>query len=93
MAKTKIIFIGPANDRATVEKIQRMMQNNSINVSGYFKLYELPVLLKKLKLFISVDTDPLCIANAAGVLVIDKGGIGNNFKKSPPKKYLMPPLL
>ncbi len=67
----KIIFIGSADDRSRIEKVQKMMQNTSINTSGRFKLSELPALLKKLKLFISVDTGPLYIADTLGVPVVD----------------------
>jgi lipopolysaccharide heptosyltransferase II len=67
----KIIFIGSADDRSSVEGVKKMMQNNSVNACGLFKLSELPALLKKLKLFISVDTGPLYLADALGVLVVD----------------------
>lgn len=70
----KIIFIGSADDRTLVEKIQKMMQNNSVNAAGFFKLSELPALLKKLKLFISVDTGPLYMADTLGVPVVDIAG-------------------
>ena len=50
------------------------MRNNSVNGSGFFRLHELPALLKKMKLFISVDSGPLYIANALGVPVVDIGG-------------------
>lgn len=70
----KIIFIGSVDDKLLVEKIQRMMQNNSVNSCGIFNLAELPALLKKLKLFISVDTGPLYIADIVGVPVVDIAG-------------------
>mgnify|MGYP001563404032 CR=1 FL=1 len=67
----KIIFIGSADDRILVEGVQKMMHNNSVNACGLFGLSEVPALLKRLKLFISVDTGPLYIADAVGVPVVD----------------------
>ena len=70
----KIIFIGSPADRLPIEKVQKMMQNTSISAAGHFILSELPALLQKLKLFISVDTGPLYMADAAGVPVVDIAG-------------------
>jgi len=67
----KIIFVGSADDRPKIEKVQKMMQESSVNAAGFFKLYELPALLQKLELFISVDNGPLHMADAVGVLVVD----------------------
>lgn len=81
--KARIIFIGSADDRAAVAKVQKMMQSTSINSCGYFKLYELAALLKNLKLFISVDTGPLYIANALGTPVIVVSGPCDAREQSP----------
>ncbi len=70
----KIIFTGSADDSIQIEKVRKIMRNNSVNGSGFFRLHELPALLKKMKLFISVDSGPLYIANALGVPVVDIGG-------------------
>lgn len=70
----KIVFTGSADDGKQIESIQKMMRNNSINGSGYFKLYEAPALLKRIKLFISVDSGPLYIADALRVPVVNIGG-------------------
>ncbi len=67
----RIIFTGSADVRDKIANIQKMMQNNSINSAGYFKLHELPAFLKKLKLFISVDAGPVYIADAVGTPVVD----------------------
>ena len=72
--KAKIIFTGSTDDVAQIERTQKMMRNNSVNSSGFFKLYELPALLKRMKLFISVDSGPLYMANSLGVPVVDIGG-------------------
>lgn len=79
----KIIFTGSADDRPTVEKVQKMMQNKSITAAGFFQLYELPALLKNLKLFISVDSGPLYMANALGTPVVDIGGTGDIREQAP----------
>ena len=63
----KVVFIGSSDNKTLIEKIMRMMQNKSVDASGFFKLNELPALLQKLKLFISVDSGPLHIADAAGI--------------------------
>lgn len=70
----KIIFIGSADDYFRVKEVRKMMQNNSLNACGIFTLSELPALLKKLKLFISVDNGPLHMADALGVPVVDIAG-------------------
>lgn len=70
----KIIFTGSPDDSAQIEKARKIMRNISVNASGFFKLYELPALLEKMKLFISVDSGPLYMANALDVPVVDIGG-------------------
>ena len=50
------------------------MQNISISAAGRFELHELPALLQKLKLFISVDSGPLCMAAALDIPVVDIAG-------------------
>jgi len=67
----KIIFIGGAGDQKVIEEIQKMMKNNAICAAGLFRLNELAALFKKMKLFISVDSGPLYIADAVGTPVID----------------------
>lgn len=69
--KAKIIFTGSPDNQPEVEKVQKMMYGESINSAGYFKLHELPALLKNLKLFISVDSGPVFIADALDIPVID----------------------
>ena len=82
-ARAKIIFTGSADDRPMVEKVQQTMQNKSVTAAGFFKLYELPALLKNFKLFISVDSGPLYIANALNVPVVDIGGSGDIQEQAP----------
>jgi len=67
----KVIFIGSAGDAAKNEKTQKLMRNHSVNAAGKFSLSELSAFLKKLKLFISMDTGPIYMANAVGVPVVN----------------------
>jgi len=68
--KAKIIFIGTLNDKIILDSIKNNMINRAV-VADNFKLNELAAFLKKLKLFISVDTGPLYIAHAVGIPVVD----------------------
>lgn len=79
----KIIFVGGPNDSPTIKKVQKMMQSASIDSAGYFTLAEFPAFLKKINLFISLDTGPLYIANAVLTPVIDIGGC-LDFKEQAP---------
>ena len=67
----KIIFIGGADDQKVIGEIQKTMKNNAVCAAGLFKLNELAALFKKMKLFISVDSGPLYIADAVATPVID----------------------
>jgi len=69
--KAKIIFTGTSDNQSAIEEVQKMMQNDSINSAGRFELHELPALLKKLKLFINVDSGSLYVADAVGTPVVD----------------------
>lgn len=79
----KIIFIGAQSDFAKNEQVREMMKNNSINSAGCFKLRDFPAFMKNLKLFISMDTGPIYIANALGVPVVDIVGADDMNEQSP----------
>ena len=81
--RAKIIFVGSADERSRVEEVQKMMQYDSINSCGNFKLHELPALFKKLKLFISGDVGPLYIADAVDIPVVVIVGPNNMAEQSP----------
>ena len=81
--KAKIIFIGGPADSPLIKQTQKMMRNNSLNAANNFKLYESAALLKKLKLFISVDTGPLYIANTVGTPVVVISGPCGMREQSP----------
>ena len=88
----KIIFVGGPNDEIPIKKVQDMMSGSSINSAGYFTLSELPALLKKISLFISLDTGPLYMANAVDTPVIDIGGCLDFREQAPtgPKSRILP---
>lgn len=67
----KVIFLGSTLDKDLAEKAKGVMKHNAIDSSGFFSLKELPALISLFKIFISVDTGPLYIANALGVPVVD----------------------
>jgi len=71
--KARVIFTGSERDKITIKKVQFLMKNKSLRVTK-FKLIELISLLKRMSLFIGVDTGPLYIANALEVPVIDIAG-------------------
>lgn len=67
----KVIFLGSASDKNLIKKAEGVMKCKAIDSSGIFSLKELPSLISLFKIFISVDTGPLYIANALGVPVVD----------------------
>lgn len=72
--RAKIIFIGGPSDKAMINAVREKIGSPTVDGSGYFNLKELPALLQKLKLLISVDTGPLYIASACGTPVVDIAG-------------------
>lgn len=90
----KVIFIGSKNDEAAIEKIQSLMNNQTLKATE-FNLIELAGLLERLSLFISVDTGPLYMADALGIPVIDIVGPHDVKSQSPSGNFIivqkMPP--
>ncbi|MBI2624434.1 glycosyltransferase family 9 protein [Candidatus Parcubacteria bacterium] len=72
----KIVWIGSAGDAAAIAVAERAMRHKdkAVSAAGAFALGDLSALLKRLSLFISVDTGPLYMADAVGVPVIDIAG-------------------
>lgn len=81
--KAKVIFIGSERDFAKNEQVRKMMIHDSLNTAGAFTLEELPAFLSNFKLFISMDTGPIYIANALGVPVVDIVGADDMREQSP----------
>lgn len=99
----KIIIIGGPNDQAEVGEMIKNMGNKIIflNAQGALNIDELKAMISKLKIFISVDTGPIYIAEAFGVPTIDIVGpmdereqppIGERHKIVKSKNRLKPEL-
>lgn len=70
----KIIFLGGKNDSARIDNILAKANNGNFFKAVDFSLEDLPALIKKLKLYIAVDTGPIYIAHALGIPLIDITG-------------------
>lgn len=79
----KIIFIGSKNERSRIVQTQSLMKNQAIDSSSYFVLRELAALMKNFKLFISVDSGPVYIAEAMRVPIVDIMGPSDYQEQSP----------
>jgi lipopolysaccharide heptosyltransferase II len=65
--KAKVIICGSQQDLKLADEICRQMQERMIVACGTLNLKQFGALSKRLDLFISADSGPLHIANAAGV--------------------------
>ncbi len=72
--KTQIIFIGSEAEKAVTADIQKLIKGDTINSCGQFSLEQLPAALKRLNLFIAVDTGTIYMAAALGVPVVNIAG-------------------
>ncbi len=70
----KVILTGGVGDREIIDEVKSQMKTRPIDTCGEFSLEELSVLLKKLSLFISVDSGPVYMAVAAGIPIINIAG-------------------
>lgn len=86
-----VFLIGGENNRNDVEEvISKIGSGNKIfNAVGLFKISEIGVFLKRLDLFISIDTGPLYIADAVGVPTIDIIGPSDPKTQSPVGKTII----
>ena len=64
--KAKVVITGSSNDVTLASHIKEKMKENPIIACGVFNLKQLGALCKRADLFITADTGPLHIANAAG---------------------------
>lgn len=67
----KIIFIGGPGDGARIKKI---LTNQNFFEASDFSLENLPSLIKRLSVFIAVDTGPIYIAHALKIPLVDITG-------------------
>jgi heptosyltransferase-1 len=65
-----VVFTGSPDDRAVMERIRGMMQQNAVNWAGETTLRELAALASLADLFITTDTGPMHLAAAAGARVV-----------------------
>lgn len=68
----KIVFVDAPADEPKIEHvISAMREKRNISIATNFTLEELPSLIKRLSLFIAVDTGTVYIAHALGVPLVD----------------------
>lgn len=82
--QAKIIFTGALGDENAIKNIQNMMKNKSVNSAGFFALDEVPALMKKMKLFVSVESGGIFIADAMETPAVVIVGLSDiNMKEQP----------
>ena len=79
----KVVFTGSPQESLLISQIQSRMTQKSIDSSQSFSLAEVPALFKYFKIFISVDTGSMYIANAMGVPVVDIAGPIDIYEQPP----------
>lgn len=67
----KIIFVGGPGDDKIISSVQSKMNQQSVSASNQLNLLETAALMKYLRLFVSVDTGPLYLANTMEVPIVD----------------------
>ncbi len=67
----KIILIGSKNDKSRIEAVEGALPSGVALSATDFTLEELPSLIKRLDLYIGVDTGPIYIAEALGTPLVD----------------------
>jgi len=91
----KISFIGGAADRVRIMRLLNGMREDVFIPATLFSIEELPSFMKRLALFIAVDTGPIYIAHALKIPLIDIIGPVDP-KEQPPNDELsvqvLPPL-
>ncbi|MBT4208237.1 glycosyltransferase family 9 protein [Candidatus Woesearchaeota archaeon] len=71
--QAKIVLFGGVDDKEEIQEVIRNIKNpeSVVNTQGRFSIDELKACISKLKLFVSVDTGPIYIAEAFNVPTID----------------------
>lgn len=80
----KIIFIGGSRDQERIAKLMEKLGDGRdyINAAG-LALEDLPALMSRFSVFVSVDTGPIHIAEALGIPLIDILGPVNDIELTP----------
>ncbi len=90
-----IVWVGSADDRSFIGEAKAAMRREEATIvsAGEFTLAEVSALLKRLQLFIAVDTGPVYIADAMGVPVIDIAGPHDIRSQTPVGRFawILPP--
>ncbi|MBI4114578.1 MAG: glycosyltransferase family 9 protein [Candidatus Niyogibacteria bacterium] len=88
IAKTynaKILFLGTRRDEGRIDALRNSLGDDSVFLKEIdSSLEELPSLIKKLSLYIAVDTGPIYIAHALGIPLVDIIGPVDS-KEQPPE--------
>src|SRR3989338_3582730 len=90
--KVKIIIIGTKSDKDEVEEMVNNIDKNTkvINTFDLFCIDELKAVISKLNLFISVESDPVFIAEVFNVPIVNLVGPVDDNNQSPKgKKFLI----
>jgi ADP-heptose:LPS heptosyltransferase len=104
---SRIVIIGSRSekDKTELAKFSALVKNKPIAINEYFNLRELPALISKLKIFVSMDTGPFYIAETLGVPAVnitgpfdireqiilhDKIEVVKDEKSCPPVMHLFP---
>lgn len=78
-----VVCIGSKNDRDRIEYLVSKINNPKFTAETNWTLEELPSLIKKLSLYIAVDTGPIYIAHALNVPLIDIVGPCDGLEQPP----------
>lgn len=86
-----ILLIGSFQDKNFAEVIKSSVNNKDriINTAGLFNLKELPALIKRLSLFIGVDTGITYMADALNIPIINIAGPSNMQDQRPTGKNVI----
>ena len=85
----KILLVGSSADRDRSAALVAVVKHREamVDAAGKFKLLEQAAVLKLCRLFVSVDTGPLYIADAMGVPVVDIAGPADCVTQHPIGRY------
>ena len=84
--KGKIIFLGIKKDESRIMNVLKNLDPNYFFMATDFTLEELPSLIKRLNVYIAVDTGPIYIAHALKVPLIDITGPCDPYEQPPNDK-------
>ncbi|MBI2625814.1 glycosyltransferase family 9 protein, partial [Candidatus Parcubacteria bacterium] len=87
----RIVWVGSSGDASSIAEAEAAMRrrDRAVSSAGAFTLAELAALLGRLKLFVSVDTGPLYMADAMGVPVVDIAGPADVRSQAPVGRALV----